>query len=169
MSFLAVLTLAAGLAAIRLADEWRADLAGVATVRVSPGEGDAEARVAAVTEVLRTTPGIARVRVLSDDEQAALLAPWLGDAAGMADLPAPRLIDITLDGAGPDADALQKRLDLTVRGRRLRRPRRLARAAGARRRGADAAGLRRDGAGAADGRRDDRLRGAGDAGGELPR
>ncbi len=116
MCFLAVLTLAAGLAAVKLADEWRADLAGVATVRVSPGGTDVEARVAAVTEVLRTTPGIARARVLSDDEQAALLAPWLGDAASMADLPAPRLIDITLDGAGPNAEALQKRLDLTVEG-----------------------------------------------------
>lgn len=116
MCFLGVLTLASGLAAVRLADEWRADLAGIATVRVSPGEGDIEARVAAVTEVLRTTPGIARVRVLGEDEQAALLAPWLGDAAAMADLPAPRLIDITLEGPGPDATALQNRLDLTVKG-----------------------------------------------------
>lgn len=116
MSFLAVLTLAAGLTAVKLAAEWRADLAGVATVRVSPGDGDVEARVAAVVEVLRTTPGIARVRVLRDDEQTALLEPWLGDAASIADLPAPRLIDVRLDGAGPDATALQNRLNLTVQG-----------------------------------------------------
>lgn len=116
MTLLAVLTLAAGLAAVRLAADWRSDLAGVATVRVSPGEGDLEARLAAVVEVLRTTPGIAGARVLSDDEQAALLAPWLGDAAMVAELPAPRLIDVRLEGAGPDPSALQSRLDLTVRG-----------------------------------------------------
>lgn len=116
MSFLAVLTLAAGLAAVHLAAEWRSDLAGVATVRVSPAEGNGDERIAAVLEVLRTTPGIARVRVLSDDEQAALLTPWLGDAATLGGLPAPRLIDVQIEGAGPEAEALQKRLDLTVQG-----------------------------------------------------
>lgn len=116
MSFMAVLTLAAGMAAIALADAWRTDLAGVATVRVSHAQGDMEARIAAVTEVLRTTPGIAGTRVLSDAEQEALLTPWLGDAAGLADLPAPRLIEVELDGGGPDATALQARLDLTVDG-----------------------------------------------------
>ncbi len=114
MSFLAVLTLAAGIAAVRLAAEWRADLAGVATVRVAGGEGGEE-RLRAVLDVLRTTPGIAAARPLSDAEQAELLAPFLGDAAALADLQ-PRLIDVTLEGAGPDAAALQGRLDLTVEG-----------------------------------------------------
>jgi cell division transport system permease protein len=115
MSFLAVLTLAAGIAAIKLAQEWRADLAGVATVRVAGGQGG-EDRLRAVLEVLRTTPGILAARPLSDAEQAALLMPWLGDAAALADLPQPRLVDLTLEGAGPDAAALQGRLDLTVEG-----------------------------------------------------
>ena len=116
MCLLAVLTLAATMAANRLASEWRADLAGVATVRVSgPREGMPD-RIRSVLEVLRTTPGIARVRVLDDDEQAALISPWLGEDALLADLPVPRLIDIALDGNGPDAQALQSRLDLTVEG-----------------------------------------------------
>lgn len=116
MSFLAVLTLAASMAANRLAAEWRADLAGVATVRVSaPAEEMAE-KLAAVLEVLRTTPGISKVRVLSPEDQSALLAPWLGQDVNLDDLPAPQLIDITLDGGGPDGRALQDRLDLTVSG-----------------------------------------------------
>lgn len=117
-SFLAVLTLAAGMAAVELAAEWRADLAGVATVRIAAA-ASAEAmdeRIRSVLEVLRTTPGIAAARPLTDAEQTALLAPWLGDAAGLAGLPAPRLIDVTLEGDGPDAAALQGRLDLTVEG-----------------------------------------------------
>lgn len=116
MSFLAVLALAAGMAATELAEEWRAELAGVATVRVSPGAGDVDARIAAVAEVLRTTPGIAGIRPLTDAEQAALLEPWLGDAAALAGLPVPRLIEVELAGEGPDAVALQNRLNLTVEG-----------------------------------------------------
>ena len=73
-------------------------------------------RIRSVLDVLRTTPGIARVRVLSDEEQVALIAPWLGQDARLADLPVPRLIDLSLDGAGPDVQALQSRLDLTVSG-----------------------------------------------------
>lgn len=117
MAFLGVLTLAAGMAALLLAAEWRADLTGAATVRIATApEGAMGARVEAVTEVLRTTPGIAGVRALDDEEQAALIAPWLGEGLDLSDLPAPRLIDVTLEGAGPDASALQQRLDLTVEG-----------------------------------------------------
>lgn len=116
MSFLAVLTLAAGIAAERLAAEWRTDLAGVATVRVAAGDPEAPARLAAVLEVLRTTTGVRSVRVLDAAEQAALLAPWLGDAALVADLPTPALIDVGLDGDGPDPAKIQARLDLTVTG-----------------------------------------------------
>lgn len=116
MSFLAVLTLAASMAADRLAAEWRADLAGVATVRVTGSQEEMRDKLRSVLEVLRTTPGIARVRVLSDEEQLALIEPWLGDAAILSDLPTPRLIDLALDGDGPDAAALQGRLDLTVSG-----------------------------------------------------
>ena len=118
MCLLAVLTLAASMAANRLAAEWRADLAGVATVHVSGAPEGMEARVRSVLEVLRTTPGITRVRVLSDQDQIALIAPWLGDNVNIADLPVPRLIDVVLDGDGPDPAALQKRLDLTVDGAR---------------------------------------------------
>lgn len=118
MAFLAVLTLAASMAANRLAAEWRADLAGVATVRVSASIEEMEDKLTAVLEVLRTTPGIREIKVLSDDEQAALLAPWLGIGADLSELPAPRLIDVALDGAGPDPAAVQRRLDLTVSGAR---------------------------------------------------
>ena len=118
MCLLAVLTLAASMAANRLAAEWRADLAGVATVRVSGAQDGMEARVRSVLEVLRTTPGISRVNVLSDADQIALIAPWLGDNVNIADLPVPRLIDVSLNGEGPDPVALQERLDLTVDGAR---------------------------------------------------
>ena len=116
MAFLGVLTVAAFFAAGNLADAWRSDLAGVATVRISALDGDVDARVKSVLQVLSTTPGIAKARPLTDEEQAALVAPWLSSGDALADLPAPRLIDVTLEGAGPDATALQERLNLTVDG-----------------------------------------------------
>lgn len=116
MAFLAVLALAASLAASGLAAEWRSDLADVSTVRLSAEAAGKPDTVAAVLEVLRTTPGIADVRVLTEEEQAALITPWLGTGEILAELPMPQLIDVTLRGDGPDVDALQARLDLTVQG-----------------------------------------------------
>ena len=116
MAFLCVLALAASMAANSLAAQWQSDLAGVATVRFSAGGEEHDEKLRAVLEVLRTTPGIQQVRVLSDEEQAALLAPWLGEGVDLTGLPTPQLIDVSLDGEGPDAAALQQRLDLTVSG-----------------------------------------------------
>jgi len=111
MSFLAVLTLVAGVAADRLAAEWRADLAGLATVRVSASQAELARRVDQAMQVLGTTPGIAAARPLTDDEHAALLAPWLGAGLDIAKLPAPRLIEVDLGEPAPDMEALQARLD----------------------------------------------------------
>lgn len=116
MAFLAVLALAAGLAADRLAAEWQDDLAGAATVRIPGLAADEAAETAEVEEILRTTPGIAAARALSDAEQRALLAPWFGPDLPLGDLPVPRLVEVEITGRGPDAAALQRRLDIEVPG-----------------------------------------------------
>ena len=113
MTFLSVLTLAAGLATDRLARDWRSDLSGVATVRIVGAGAERERHLRAVVEVLRTTPGIAGIRVLGEEEQMALLLPWLGADLGLEDLPVPQLIDVALEGTGPDQEALQDRLSRT--------------------------------------------------------
>lgn len=116
MSFLAVLALAAGIAAGNLAAEWRGAFEGTATVRLVGERDTMETRLAQAMEVLRQTPGIAAARPLTPEQQAALLTPWLGEAAGFADLPVPRLIDVTIAPPGPDVAALQSRLDLASDG-----------------------------------------------------
>lgn len=116
MSFLAVLSLTGGLAAERLADLWRGNLDGRATVQVTAPPGQIEEQIERALAVLRTTPGIARARRLSDAEHEALLAPWLGEGVAIADLPAPRLIAVTTEGAGPDRVRLQARLDSAAPG-----------------------------------------------------
>ncbi|HSF95058.1 MAG TPA: cell division protein FtsX [Thermohalobaculum sp.] len=116
MSFLAILSLAAGMAADRLAQSWRQDLAGVSTVRITAPADELEARITSALVVLGTSPGVASARLLSDDEHLALLEQWLGPGDWLADLPAPRLIEVRIDGAGPDPARLQAQLDDAVPG-----------------------------------------------------
>jgi len=77
MSFLAVLTVAAGLAADRLASSWRSDLGGAATVRVIAPKAEMEARITDALVVLSSAPGVASARLLTDAELRALIEPWL--------------------------------------------------------------------------------------------
>lgn len=116
MAFLAVLALALGVAAGRLAAGWEAALADTATVRVAAPEGQLAAQTEAALEVLRTTAGVASARVLGKDETQALLAPWLGPGLPLDDLPLPRLIAVTTAPEGFDAAGLQLRLSAETPG-----------------------------------------------------
>jgi cell division transport system permease protein len=116
MSYLAVLTLAAGIAADRLAGTWHSELTAVATVRISVAPEVLEARVTAALAVLASAPGVADARLLSDAEHMFLLEPWLGAGNWLDDLPVPRLIEIRLDGPGPEPAVLQAQLDAAAPG-----------------------------------------------------
>lgn len=110
MAFLAVFALALSLATGRLADRWADALARTATVRISAPDGQMQAQLDAVMEILRTTPGIKSARVLPEAEQRALLEPWLGPDLPVEDLPLPRLVEVTESGEGYDATGLRLRL-----------------------------------------------------------
>ena len=116
MSYLAVLTLSAGIAAERLAESWRTELAGKATVQIAVPLDEMETRVTAALSVLATAPGVADARLLSDAEHLFLLEPGLGAGDWLKDLPVPRLIEVRIDGPGPDAAALQAQLDAAAPG-----------------------------------------------------
>lgn len=110
MAFLAVFALALSLATGRLADRWSDALARTATVRISAPEAQMQTQIAAVLEVLRTTPGVRSARVMGDSEQRALLEPWFGPDLPIEDLPVPQLIEVTETGDGYDAQGLRLRL-----------------------------------------------------------
>ena len=69
------------------------------------------AQVAAVESILQTTPGISEFRVLSNEEQAALLEPWLGAGIPIDALPVPALIEVIEAGDGFAAEGLRLRLE----------------------------------------------------------
>ncbi|MBU0642505.1 MAG: cell division protein FtsX [Alphaproteobacteria bacterium] len=110
MAFLAVFALALSLATGRLAERWGNELARASTVRISAPEDQVDAQIKATLDVLNTTPGVASARVLSRDEEMALLEPWFGPSLPVDTLPLPALIEVIETAEGYDGEGLRLRL-----------------------------------------------------------
>lgn len=119
MAFLAVFALALMLTTERISQSWADELTKSATVRVNAPKGQIATKTAAAVRVLQTTPGILATRVLSDDDQRALLEPWIGADVPFDRLPIPRLIEISVDQEVFDPENLALRLEGEVPGARL--------------------------------------------------
>ena len=100
MIALTVLAAGAGLALNNVASNARAEIAGGLTVQVVEGAPAARERQAQqAVAFLTRRDDVASVRRVPDEELAALLEPWLGEAASNSDaVPTPALIDVRLSG-----------------------------------------------------------------------
>lgn len=116
MAFLAVFALALSLASGRLADRWADELARSATLRINAPADQRAAQTEAALQILRQTPGVARARALTEEEQVALLSPWFGADLPLDDLPVPQLIEVIQGDPGYDATGLRLRLSGEVPG-----------------------------------------------------
>ena len=110
MAALAVAALAVCFATDRLADRWSAELARSSTITILAPEGEMERQAIAALTAARTTPGILAARLLTEEEQRALLAPWLGSDLTLDVLPVPKVIVLEETEEGPDSEALRLRL-----------------------------------------------------------
>jgi cell division transport system permease protein len=114
MAFLAALALGASLIADRTALGWRAGLSDRLTIQILPPPHDTQGldrEVDAALLVLRATPGIAHAAPLTQEQTLALVQPWLGADALVAELPLPRLIDAKIvPGATVDLATLSAQL-----------------------------------------------------------
>src|SRR5438552_5650401 len=112
MTFLASITTGAVLLVSASAAEWQSEVASESTIQVRPVAGRDLARdTAAVTEAMRTQPGIVEVRPFSKDESGKLLEPWLGSGLSLDDLPVPRVIVARVQpGTVLDLAALRSRV-----------------------------------------------------------
>ena len=123
MVYLATLALAAAIAVSNVTQAWDSGLAGKLTVQVPPasdGDRDQTQRIDAVLEALRQTPGVRSAEQLSRAEMTELLQPWLGEAAGSADLPLPALIAVeVMAERAPELSSLQRRLETAAAGTRV--------------------------------------------------
>ena len=119
MTFLAALTLAGAVAASALAVHWREGAASVTTIQVPRPRAIAggTSRVARVVAALHEMPGVGPIRVLTDDELADLLRPWLGSTAEAVSLPLPAVIEVRLTpGAADLPDDLARKLESAAPG-----------------------------------------------------
>lgn len=111
MAFLAVFALALALAASDLAEQWEEGLARTATVRLSPAPEEAERVTNAVLETLAGAEGVVEARLIASEEQARLLAPWLGEDIPLDVIDLPPMIEVVETAAGPNRDALAQSLE----------------------------------------------------------
>ncbi|HEX3883674.1 MAG TPA: hypothetical protein VHW66_13520 [Stellaceae bacterium] len=99
MVYLAVL---GGVGLMLLGDtlrDWNRSLSTTLTVQL-PADASA-GRIETAVAALKQTSGVASVHLLSPDETARLIAPWLGAGVAVDALPLPHLVDLHLD---PSAD-----------------------------------------------------------------
>lgn len=116
MVYLAALALVCALTMSRAISHWEKGLSGTMTIQVPQGIGAQGAAgpsdvLARITRILLATPGVRQAEILEPAEIERLLEPWLGAAAGLADLPVPALISVTFDAAAPpDLEQLARRV-----------------------------------------------------------
>ncbi len=121
MSFLLCITFGAVSLVSDTASAWQNDIAREVTIQIRPVDGVnmTEALERAQT-IASGKPGIDSVTIISDDETARLLEPWLGAGLSLEELPIPRLLSVKLKtGKRPDFDELRRELTESVPGASL--------------------------------------------------
>jgi len=101
MVFLGILSVSGVAVFDTILSGWSRAVTGTLTVQIPAlsaiNEDSAnQARTDRAVAALESLPSVRSVKVLKNTEIEALLAPWLGDAAAIRDLPIPVLIDVSL-------------------------------------------------------------------------
>lgn len=121
MSFLACLALGGVLTLGRLATQWTDGLSGSVTVQLLPSpQISPDDQVKEAVRLVSQWPGVFSVHALTQADANKLLEPWLGTGAALDDLPAPRLIEVTLKPGQPvELEGLASALADSVPGAQL--------------------------------------------------
>jgi cell division transport system permease protein len=103
MVFLACLTAGTVYIVNQSASAWLRDMASEVTVQVKPeGEPDKIERTANdVVTFLTGQNGVRNASLLTLDQSAELVEPWLGQVGAIKDLPLPRLVAVQIDRDNP--------------------------------------------------------------------
>lgn len=117
MVFLAVLAIGGILVLNATAHRWDQGISGTLTVQVAATDDPArdQTNLQDVLNVIAAESSIETYVVIEEERMMALLKPWLGSGAEAADLPLPRLVDVSLaDGARFDILAFTEKLQQRV-------------------------------------------------------
>jgi cell division transport system permease protein len=117
LCFFACLSVIAALGADRAAGGWTSQLSGSATVLIRPtGDESADAAAERAAGVLAEVRGVAEAATLEREKAIALVRPWLGPGAELADLPLPRLVTVQFDPRLPAPTAARLEQALKAKG-----------------------------------------------------
>lgn len=106
MVTITALLLAVGISFAGALSAQKRDVAGSIQIQITTGDKTRADIQQKMSALLRTTPGVKDVVVLSHAEVARLLKPWLGDSAALEDISLPMLLDVKVDtDATPAFDA----------------------------------------------------------------
>lgn len=127
MVFLCAVALAGAFILHGLIGRWDRDVSGTLTVEIAAAPGDAaesaertREKVERAITLLNGFPGIANAQALTQEQLVTLLAPWLGNAELLRELPLPALIDVTTRPENPpDLVTLAAQLSSAVEGASL--------------------------------------------------
>ncbi len=111
MALLAALAMAGAVAAAAMAARWEGGAAAAMMVQLP-----ANAQTGPAAAALAALPGVAEAIPLERERLAALLRPWLGDAAG---LPLPGMIELRLSTLGAGVEALPEAIQAAIPGARV--------------------------------------------------
>lgn len=103
MVFLACLTAGTVYIVNQSASAWLRDIASEVTVQIRPDGAAAKVEKTAkdVTAFLNGQNGIRNASLLTLNQSAELVEPWLGQISAMKDLPLPRLVAVQIDRDNP--------------------------------------------------------------------
>ena len=121
MTFLACLTIGAVTVVAAAAADWSSDVQREMTIQIRPIDGvDMGASLDRAVQIAEATPGVSSAHALTVDETRGLVAPWLGSALDLNDLPVPRLVSVSVsDPEAVDVAGLSDRLKAGVQGASL--------------------------------------------------
>lgn len=110
MSFLAVLAMASAFALSAMTDRWSSGLENRATIEIPANTADnkirSKAEIADITSRLSASlkkhSTVESVKVMSEQEIAELVRPWLGDNLVLDKVPLPGLVSLTLHNSDED-------------------------------------------------------------------
>jgi cell division transport system permease protein len=121
MCYLGSLALGAVIVINKSVNNWTSDISGQVTVQIRPDVGrNINQDIDKILAILRVTRGITGAKIISANESAKLLEPWLGTGAFLKDLPVPRLIAVNLDRkTPPNLASLAKTLQENIPGATL--------------------------------------------------
>ena len=104
MVFIATLILAIAIVVYSSVQSWTSNISGTLTVQIPTHTEKGESREEQINKdiemtltLLRSSEGITGATLLSDEQMATLMEPWLGQSDTINELPLPKIIDVNAD------------------------------------------------------------------------